>query len=346
MLLNTDYKMYTKILANRLREVTPKLIHKDQAGFMPKQSIYDQTKIVELMLRWSKNANCKGAIICLNQEKAYNRIDLNYLWKALQAFNFPETFITRVHNLYTKALMAVRLNGFVSELFDIRRGAQQGDPMSCLLYNLAIEPLMESIRSSPPGRFPGNEGLTRVLIKVYADDTTVFLSPQDDPKDLQRCLDTFCGASTACFNDTKMEIILMGPTHLRNELIQSREFNRWKFDNKIHIAQEGEAAQILDSWQGNGIDIQDKWNEILERQMKTMKHWNHLYPSVAGQVMIAKMLVVSLAQYLMMVNGISNKNLTTMEKNIRCFIWKGKKGQLAWERAILPVKKGAYVPQA
>ncbi len=35
--------------------------------------------------------------------------------------------------------------------------------------------------------------------------------------------------------------------------------------------------------------------------------------------MIAKTLVVSLAQYLMTVNGISTKNLLTMEKNIRKF---------------------------
>jgi len=56
--------------------------------------------------------------------------------------------------------------------------------------------------------------------------------------------------------------------------------------------------------------------------------------------MIAKTLVVSLAQYLMTVNRISNKNLTTMEKNIRRFIWSGKKGQLAWERAILPLREG------
>ena len=74
--------------------------------------------------------------------------------------------------------------------------------------------------------------------------------------------------------------------------------------------------------------------------MKTMKQWTHLYPSVAGQVLLAKTLVVSLAQYLMTVNGISSKNLTTMERNIRCFIWNGKKGQLVWERAILPVQEG------
>jgi len=34
-LLNTDYKTYMKVLANHLCKPTPKLIHKDQAGFMP-----------------------------------------------------------------------------------------------------------------------------------------------------------------------------------------------------------------------------------------------------------------------------------------------------------------------
>jgi len=71
-----------------------------------------------------------------------------------------------------------------------------------------------------------------------------------------------------------------------------------------------------------------------------MNRWTHLYPSVAGRVLLAKTLVISLAQYFMTVNGISQRNLTTMEKSIRLFIWNGKKGQLAWNRAILPVKEG------
>ena len=118
-LLNTDYKTYTKALANRLREVAPKLIHKDQMGFMPKRSIYDQTKIVELMLKWCENTESRGAIICLDQEKAYDRIDLTYLWKVLKVFGFPANFITRIENLYSKASTAIRLNGFTSHLFDV-----------------------------------------------------------------------------------------------------------------------------------------------------------------------------------------------------------------------------------
>ena len=53
-----------------------------------------------------------------------------------------------------------------------------------------------------------------------------------------------------------------------------------------------------------------------------------------------KALVISLAYYLMTVNGISHKNLDIMEKNICNFIWRGHKGQIVWERAILPVSEG------
>ena len=307
---------------------------------MPKRSIYDQTKIVELMLKWSENSNCKGAIICLDQEKAYDRIDLPYLWEVLNVFGFPDIFVTRIKNLYTKASTAIRINGFTSDLFEVRRGVRQGDPISCLLYNLAIEPLIEHVRQSRLKGFRINDSLTRVLVKVYADDTTVFLGPDDDPKVLQRCLDWFCEASTARFNTSKTEIIPLGSAEDRKNLIQSRDLNGWIIPGDVRIARDGEATRILGSWQGNGIVIQDKWNNVLEKQMRTMKRWAPLYPSVAGRVLLTKSLVLSLAHYLMTVNGITQNDLSTMEKAIRRFIWNGKKGQLAWDRAILPVKEG------
>jgi len=182
--------------------------------------------------------------------------------------------------------------------------------------------------------------LMRVLVKVYTDDATIFLGQKDKPEDMKACLDLFCMASTAQFNSLKTEIILIGKKDFCNELVRTRKFNNWGIDREIHIAQEGEAIQILGSWQGNGIDIQAKWNDITEQQAHTMKLWSLLYPSIAGQVLIVKALVISLAYYLMTVNGISCTALMAMEKSIHSFIWSGQRGQMAWERAILPILKG------
>jgi len=127
-------------------------------------------------------------IICLDQEKVYDRIDLNYLWRALEAFSFLDLFIQRVRNLYRNASTVIHINGFLSKHSDARRGVCQGDPMSCLLYNLAIEPLIESIQASLLRGFWVNAELERVLVKVYVDDATIFLGPEVKPEEMQACL--------------------------------------------------------------------------------------------------------------------------------------------------------------
>ena len=103
-----------------------------------------------------------------------------------------------------------------------------------------------------------------------------------NPTDLQKCLDVFCEASTTRFNNLKTEIIPLGSEKNREDLIQSRELNGWRIPDEIRIAQDGEATRILGSWQGSNINIQEKWNEIMERQMKTMNRWTHLYSVVTN----------------------------------------------------------------
>ena len=178
-----------------------------------------------------------------------------------------------------------------------------------------------------------------MLIRVYADDATVFIGPEGNPTELQSCLDLFCEASTARFNKPKTKIIPLRTPEDHEALINTRSYNRWKIEEVIHIAKDGEAIRILGSWQGNGISVQAKWDGIMEKQAKTMKRWLP-HPSVAGRVLISKALIISLAYYLITFNEISQKNLIIMEKSIRKFIWNGRKGQMAWERAILPVAEG------
>ena len=81
-----------------------------------------------------------------------------------------------------------------------------------------------------------NEELRRVLVKVYTDDTTIFLGNEDKPEELQACLDQFCKASMARFNSLKTEIIPVGTKTFRSELITSRKFNGWEIQEEIHIA--------------------------------------------------------------------------------------------------------------
>ena len=64
-------------------------------------------------------------------------------------YNLPELFQRTVKSLYKKAETSVVINGVLSKPFKVTKGVRQGDPLSCLLFNIAIEPLINLLQQSP-----------------------------------------------------------------------------------------------------------------------------------------------------------------------------------------------------
>lgn len=133
----------------KLTSAVPALIHRDQAGFMKGRRIEDQTDLVNVMLDRCEIEEDNGAIVFLDQEKAYDKINHDFLWKTLEKFGFLRHFINIVKTLYKNAETVIIINGKISTSYRVIRGVRQGDPMSCLLFNLAIESLACMLCTSP-----------------------------------------------------------------------------------------------------------------------------------------------------------------------------------------------------
>jgi len=72
-LTNTDYKILTKTIATKLGKLAHKIIHPNQAGFIPKRELYDHTRITEPMInycyhKWSLTI-CDGCFDTLKSSK-------------------------------------------------------------------------------------------------------------------------------------------------------------------------------------------------------------------------------------------------------------------------------------
>ena len=147
--INTDYKLLMKTLSVHLASHIHSLVHPDKTGFIPRRTIFDPIRLAQSMCAYTDFMEEDGTIVALDQEKAYNKIDHQYLLETLKKFNPPDKFIQTVHFLYENAKTAVIINSVVSTLFKVTRGVRQGDPLSCLLFNLAIEPLACILRNSP-----------------------------------------------------------------------------------------------------------------------------------------------------------------------------------------------------
>ena len=327
-LLNTDYKIYTKAISMRLADAAPEIINSDQAGFLRNRSIFDQVKTTKMVTDYMSSAGKKGAIIALDQEKAYDKILHPYLWEVLKKFEFPEEFIKTVQALYDNAKTTVMINGELSLPFLIYRGVRQGDALSCLLFDIAIEPLAAAIRSSSDIKgiqIPGTKKFLK--IKLFADDTTVFLSESDSIDKLQTILEDWCEVSGARFNIEKTEIIPLGNPVQRAEIIDSRKLNESNaaIPPNIHIAKNGEPVRILGAWLGNDVDQAMTWTPILENVCKRLKRWGAARHSLEGRRLIIQMQVAGVTQYLTKVQGMPRDIETELNKQIRKFMWNYEK---------------------
>lgn len=205
-LLNTDYKLLTKVLSLQLLESIKQRVHKDQAGFIPGRLIFNHIRLTKTMIQSAEVMEEDRAIIALDQEKAYDRITHEYLWKMLEAFEMPEYFINTIKSLYKSAETTVIINGVKSDPFPVKCGVRQGNPISCFLFNIGIEPLACMIRNKNKIRGYNIPGMVdQLIINLFADDMVLYTSVTDKLDNVIKTLDKWCAASGAKFNKEKTD---------------------------------------------------------------------------------------------------------------------------------------------
>lgn len=149
-LLNTDAKIYAKILAGRLEKVIPTIVSPDQTGFIKnRHSFFNIRRLLNILYcPPPTESSTTEVILSLDAEKAFDRVEWNYLFKTLEAFKFGPKFISFVKTLYTLPVAAVRTNNNLSNYFELHRGTRQGCPLSPLLFAIAVEPFALALRQS------------------------------------------------------------------------------------------------------------------------------------------------------------------------------------------------------
>ena len=93
-LLSCDLNYFTKWLSLRLKRVLPDVIHADQTGGIPGRHIYDSIAISRVIIDYAKGDGIPVSIININQEKAFDRVRHEYLFRVLKAFGLGDRFIS------------------------------------------------------------------------------------------------------------------------------------------------------------------------------------------------------------------------------------------------------------
>ncbi len=126
-LLNVDAKIASKALAARLTDLLPRLIHKNQVGYVKKRNIQENVRTLLDIMHYTKEKEIPGLLICVDFQKAFDSVSWNFLNLVLKKFNFGPSFIKWINTLYRGASSCIINNGETSQYFPLERGVRQGD---------------------------------------------------------------------------------------------------------------------------------------------------------------------------------------------------------------------------
>uniref|UniRef100_A0A3Q3BNZ9 Reverse transcriptase domain-containing protein n=1 Tax=Kryptolebias marmoratus TaxID=37003 RepID=A0A3Q3BNZ9_KRYMA len=331
-LLNTDYKLVTKMIAKRLERFLPLLINPDQTGFILNRFSTDNLRRLLNIIHIANKKKIPSVAVSLDAEKAFDMVEWKYLFSVLKKFGFGDGFLNLIQSLYNSPQARVVTNGIISDSFRLFRGNRQGDPVSPALFVLAIEPLGEAIRIN--SSISGFEIGTDVhKISLFADDIILFLTnPERSLYHLQDLLDKYSSFSGYKVNLEKSEVLP----------ISVSDHNKVK--NMSNFKWSPEGFKYLGVFVDGHLKNLFKLNlaSLLQKVSEDLGKWMDLPLTLFGRINVIKMNI--LPRFLYMFQSlpihIPNVFFSSLKKSIRKFIWHGKPPRLSLDKLSLQYEDG------
>lgn len=280
-LLNVDYKILSKILSNRLKEVLPDITHHHQ--FVNPPNTIGKLNLMLREITTEMKARGRGALISIDFEKAYDSVNHDFLHKALKETGFGNKFRDFFKTIYDQGEAKISIGGTVGKSMKIRAGIKQGDPISMYLFTVVTETLLQKLNQSITGyKMMGMK--ERIATPAYADDITITLEKEEQSQNAIETIDEFGRASGLRINQEKTK----GVT-----------FERKKLTNRATTITWVSGINLLGNTIGNGIRRStQQWEEAMNKSIQLFNDAADLHLKRYEKTEIIKTNVLPLFTYI------------------------------------------------
>lgn len=154
--INSSFKIIDKAMANRPSSCIGNLISETQTAYIKGRQITDGILILNEIVECPKKKKCKGIILKLDFEKAYDSVNWHFLLILLYKMDFHDRWLNWIKTYLSSASTSIVVNGVPTKEFNPGRGLRQEDPLSPLLFLLVGEVLNRMIeKASSDGKIKG-----------------------------------------------------------------------------------------------------------------------------------------------------------------------------------------------
>jgi hypothetical protein len=170
--------------------------------------------LLQEILRETKFRKEQGVILKIDFEKAYDKVNWNFLLDCCRQKGFSENCLVWISKAMTGGTLSVKINDSVGPYFCSHKGVRQGDPFAPTLFNVAVNCLSKMIQIAKQNGLIARladhiiEGGCAIL--QYADDTILYIQDgMESARNLKLLLYIFESMSGLKINFEKSEVLLI-----------------------------------------------------------------------------------------------------------------------------------------
>lgn len=158
--------------------------------------------------------------------KAYDNLNWQFLLNVLHAIDLSEKFIGWLKECFTTPSFSIAVNGELIGYFQGRKGLRQGDPISSLLFVLAMDVLSKKLDNGAINQvFRAHPMCVAPLVThlSFADDILIFFyGSESSVQGILSILDGFKITSGLGINRDKTTLFIDGGNLENNEELSNR----------------------------------------------------------------------------------------------------------------------------
>ena len=304
-LINVDIKILCKTLANRLIPILPSIIHTSQTAVYGRR-IDHTVHLIRDLIDLANKEDDTAAFIFLDQEKAFDRVNHNFLFKVMKSFGIGDSFINWIKLLYSNASAVINVNGFLTNPIPLNRGVRQGCPLSSPLYVMVIEVLALQLRSNP--NIVGFQIEQEKFVSAhYMDDSTIIIKQNRCFKEVIKELSDYEEASGAKVNYQKTKGLWTGS---------------WKGRRTTPLGIEWTSKNVrnLGVYFGNDDPSAKTFSDITPKVSKRLHYWKTFKLSPIGKARTTEIFIASTLVYAIKFYKIPDETAKKAQNEIRDFV--------------------------
>jgi hypothetical protein len=169
-LLETLYKIKTRILNERMAGIMEKILYPDQHGFCRNRSIQTATVPILEAVHDAEKSGRPLQLLSVDLKSAFDTISPQVIYEVMRQEKFPPIFVDALQRLTASGTARIHVNDMVGPKKEVVCGNGQGNPPSAATFNIGSDPLLRATNAiSEDYRYTFRNG-SKMPTTGFADD--------------------------------------------------------------------------------------------------------------------------------------------------------------------------------